>query len=82
MPTTPTDEAKDAYSKLDEKSSKEFDKAYADKMVDNHEKAIDLFEDTAEDANDPEIKNWAKSSIPKMYSHLDHSKKCQKKCKS
>ncbi len=80
IPTSPTEDANDAYMKLDKKQGSDFDKAYADKMVDKHENAIETFEKAAKNSNDTEIRNWAKSSLPELRSHLDDALECQKKC--
>jgi putative membrane protein len=79
IPTTPTDDVKDAYKDLNEKSGKDFDKAYSDLMVKRHKDAIDDFENAATDSNDREVKNWATASLPDMRAHLDHSIESQKK---
>ncbi len=79
IPNAATEETQEAYDDLNEKSGKDFDKAYADRMVDEHEEIIEDFEDAAEDSEDPEIKNWASSSLPGLRKHLEHSKNCQEK---
>lgn len=80
IPSSPTDNAKEAYKKLNEKSGADFDKAYADMMVSEHKDAIAAFEKASTDGNDADIKNWATVSLPDLRKHLDHSIDCQKKC--
>ncbi|RBA27336.1 DUF4142 domain-containing protein [Flavobacterium tibetense] len=80
IPSTPTDDGKDAYTKLNEKSGKDFDKAYADLMVNKHKDAIQDFEAAATETKDTEIKNWATTTLTELRKHLDHSIDCQKKC--
>jgi putative membrane protein len=80
IPSSPTDNAKDAYKTLNKKSGNDFDEAYADMMVSTHKDAIDVFEKASTNGNDTDIKNWATVSLPQMRSHLDHSIDCQKKC--
>lgn len=80
IPTSPTDDALDAYQKLNEKSVNDFDKAYADMMVSEHNDAIDTFEKASTDCNDTDIKNWASTSLPELRQHLDHAIICQEKC--
>lgn len=79
IPTSPTDNAKDAYTKLDEKSGKDFDKAYADLMIKKHEEAIETFEDASANRNDLDIKNWANETLPELRKHLEHSEECKNK---
>lgn len=60
-------------------AGKEFDKAWADKMVNDHEKVIRMFEDAQDDVKDPELKTMITNAIPKLRSHLDMSKQLQEK---
>ncbi|MFO7657564.1 MAG: DUF4142 domain-containing protein [Bacteroidales bacterium] len=80
IPTSPTDNAKDAYKKLNEESGNDFDKAYADMMVSSHKDAIKVFENASTDNYNTDIKNWATVSLPGLRKHLDHSIDCQKRC--
>jgi putative membrane protein len=63
----------------DKAAGKDFDKAWADKMVKDHEKVIDLFEDAQDDVNDAELKTMISNAIPKLKSHLDMAKQLQEK---
>ncbi len=80
VPNSPTKDSNNAYTKLNEKSGNDFDKAYADEMVSGHKDAISTFEKASKNANDTEIRNWATSSLPEMRENLDHSVASQKKC--
>lgn len=80
LPTLQTDNGKETYKKLSDKSTKNFDKSYADLMVNEHKDAIDLFEKAAENSTDPDIKAWAAATLPTLRTHLDHSMICQKEC--
>ena len=73
IPTSPTENALDAYNKLNEKSGNDFDKAYVDMMVSEHKDAIEAFEDASTESNDSDIKNWATVSLPGLRTHLNHS---------
>ena len=77
IPTSSTDNAKEAYNDLNEKSGNDFDKAYADLMVSEHKDVIEVFEEASTDSNDADIKNWATVSLPGLRAHLDHSVECQ-----
>jgi len=79
IPNSPTYDARDAYNKLNEKSGNDFEKAYADKMVDKHEEAIKAFEDASTDSYDADIKNWAIATLPVLRTNLNHSVECKKK---
>lgn len=80
IPTSLTDDTKDAYEKLNEKTGNDFDKAYADLMVSRHKDAIDTYEKVYSDASDSDIKNWARASLPDLRKHLEHSIECKRKC--
>jgi putative membrane protein len=80
IPTSPTNDAMDAYQNLNEKSGKDFDIAYADMMVTRHNDAISAFEKATTDAYDEDIKNWAIASLPVLRTNLNHSIECKKVC--
>lgn len=80
VPTSPTDDVQEAYKELSESSGIDFDKAYADKMVEAHEDAIEKFEHALENSEDPEIQKLASDALPGLRAHLQHSLECQRKC--
>lgn len=80
VPTSPTKNVRDTYDKLDKKTGKDFDKAYADIIVDAHVKSIDSYEKAAADSHDSEITNWASKTLPELRKHHVHAIECQKKC--
>jgi putative membrane protein len=59
IPASPTENALDAYKKLNNKSGTAFDKAYCDMMVSGHKDAISLFEKASTGLNNADIKQWA-----------------------
>ncbi|TCO11096.1 DUF4142 domain-containing protein [Natronoflexus pectinivorans] len=79
IPTTPTENVRDTYKDLNEKSGNDFDKAYGDIMVNKHEDAIKKFEKATTDRNDTDIVNWAIAMLPGLRSHLNHSIESKKK---
>lgn len=79
IPTSVTEDSKDVYDKLEDKTGKDFDKAYSDMMVEHHEDAIKLFEKASTDSEDPAIKTWASNKLPGLKTHLGHAKACKKK---
>lgn len=83
IPTSATDDAKDAYEKLSKKSGNDFDREYTDMMVNKHKDAIDAFEKVSTDEDrDAEIKNWAIASLPNLRTHYNHAVEVQKKTNS
>lgn len=80
IPTVLTNDGIDAVKKLKDKTGKDFDKDYCDRMVKGHKDTIDKFEKESTDAADADIRNWATGMIPTLRAHLDHSMTCQEKC--
>ena len=60
-------------------AGKEFDRAWAGKMVRDHEKVLSMFEDARDDVKDPELKTLIEGAIPKLKAHLDMSRELDKK---
>ena len=81
IPVTLTDEGEDKYKKLMDKKGNDFDKEYCDFTVSGHRDAIEKFEKASTDSQDPDIKNWATTTLPALRNHLDHALTCQTKMK-
>ncbi len=60
--TTPAD--------LQGKTGKDFDKAWVDMMVTDHEKAIAMFENASKNASTEQAKTLASDALPKLREHL------------
>lgn len=80
IPTSLTDNARDAYKKLTDISDADFDKEYSDMMVIGHKDAISKFDKASTDSKDADIKAWAATTLPILHSHLDCAINCQKTC--
>ncbi|MCC9165219.1 DUF4142 domain-containing protein [Pontibacter harenae] len=65
------------YEELQGKSGQEFDQAYMDLMVSSHEESVNLFEDAANNMEDPDVKSFASSTLPTLQQHLDRAKTIQ-----
>ena len=65
--------------KLSKKEGADFDKAYVDDMVSDHEKDVKEFEKGAEALKDPDLRTWASKTLPTLQSHLDMIKGIQEK---
>jgi len=79
IPAALTDKGQDAYKDLNDKTGHDFDKAYADKMVDGHEKMIEKMEKASEKAADADIRMWAANMLPTLRTHLEHAKMTKEK---
>lgn len=72
--TLPTMLSKDMQDKLDDLSkadAKDFDKDYADAMVDAHQAALNLLQRYAQDGDTTAIKSFAAATAPKVQEHLN-----------
>ncbi|KPW37636.1 Uncharacterized protein ALO59_02993 [Pseudomonas amygdali pv. mellea] len=58
-----------------EMHKKSFDQAYANNQVIAHEQATKLYKEEAENGDDPELKAFAKATLPTLEQHLEQAKK-------
>ena len=74
-------EQKKTMDAMSAKSGKDFDKAYMDDMVKDHEKDVKEFEKESKSAKDADLKAWATKTLPTLQEHLRMAKDTQKKVK-
>ena len=75
LPTTMSDAHQKKLDKLrEEKAGKDFDQEFRDVMIDSHQEAVSLFEDTAKDAQDPDVKSFAAKMLPTLQHHEQQAK--------
>lgn len=74
IPTTVTENSKNHYDDLNKKTENDFGKSYSKMMVDQHQDAIDLYENAIEDTEDPEIRAWATTQLTSLRTHLERAK--------
>ncbi|HVL67435.1 MAG TPA: DUF4142 domain-containing protein [Vicinamibacterales bacterium] len=58
-------------------SGAEFDRRYMERMVKDHEEAVRELERKAENANNPEVRQWASKTLPKVQQHLERARTIQ-----
>jgi putative membrane protein len=80
VPTSVTEDSKDAYKELNDENGNDFGMKYSKMMVDQHEDAIDWFEKAALDAEDASVRDWASKQLPILRENLKHAEACQEKC--
>ena len=73
LPDEMSVEAKEMQESLDALSEGEFDRAYMQHMVEDHEKAVELFQTQAESGQDPELKQFAEQTLPVLQQHLERA---------
>ncbi len=69
LPTTVDSDAQKLMEDLQKKSGTDFDKAYVDAMVDDHDKDVKKFEDASTDLKDAELKSFAVKTLPTLKMH-------------
>jgi putative membrane protein len=74
LPTTVGEDKQKAINELSNKKGADFDKAYVNMMVDDHQKTVDEFKDASENSKDADIKAFATKTLPTLQGHLDHVK--------
>jgi putative membrane protein len=80
-----THSAQKDLQKLQSKTGKDFDKAFMDRMVKDHEKDLKEVKDTAKDAQKgkhTELASALQQAQTQIQGHLDHAKQVQKSLKS
>lgn len=75
-----TDEQK-IMDDLSKKTGKDFDKAYVDAMVKDHDKDVKLFEDETKNGKDADVKAFASTTLPVLKMHQSMIKAIDKKMK-
>ena len=74
LPDSLSEKSQRMVDDLTKKTGKDFDKAYADMMVDDHQKDIDTFRKESEKGNDGDLKAWATAKLPILAHHLEMAK--------
>ncbi|MEI7035312.1 DUF4142 domain-containing protein [Fulvimonas yonginensis] len=70
LPTEPMPAQKKEAARLQAMSGSAFDRAYAQSMVRDHRKAIKMFGMESQNASDPDLKQFASSTLPVLKQHL------------
>lgn len=71
IPKSMSDDGKTSFKELTNLSTIEFEKAYTNLMVKEHQDAIILFDKASTESKDKEIKALAIATLPKLRQHLD-----------
>lgn len=71
LPATVGEDKTDMMNDLMKKTGKDFDKAYMNKMVDDHKEDIDMFQKAADDSKDADVKAFASKTLPTLKKHLN-----------
>lgn len=79
LPGAITEDGQEDYNKLNEKAGLDFDKKFAEMMVDGHKNALDKAQKASEKATDADIKAWAANKITTLTAHRDHATKLKER---
>jgi putative membrane protein len=77
LPTDVSRQDAEKYDRLAKMSGPEFDKAYAQEMVRDHEKDVAEFRRATSSAQKPSLKQFAQRELPTLESHLQQAKQMQ-----
>lgn len=69
LPDSIDSDQREELQKLTEKQGFEFDTEYMDKLVSRHRETVDRFENKAENADDPQLRQWAQNTLPTLRDH-------------
>lgn len=78
LPQSLSKEGQASYDKLSKKTGADFDKAYSEMMVKDHEKVIAKFKTESASGKDSDLKSWATKTLPTLEHHLDMAKETHK----
>ena len=81
LPDSVGNDAKQSMMDLSKKSGKDFDKAYVDAMVKDHDHDVNAFEKEIKNAKDPAVKSFAENALPTLKEHQSMIKSIQSKMK-
>lgn len=81
LPSAISDEHKKHIDDMSNMSGKEFDKAYIDMMVNDHNKVVDAFKKENETTQDAELKSFTAETLPVLTKHYEEAKSLQDKMK-
>jgi putative membrane protein len=72
----PDNDHKDAEEELSKLTGGEFDRKYIDKMIDEHQEAVNELE-KKQDAENVQVRQWATKTLPKVRQHLEQARQIQ-----
>jgi len=70
VPTEPSKAHQRDAAKLEKLSGNDFDRAYAKMMVSDHKKDVSDFRKQSKSAKDPDVRNFAATTLPTLEEHL------------
>lgn len=74
LPATPGADHQDKIDQLAKMKGRDFDRAYVDLMVSDHESDVAAFDNQSRNGSDPSLREWAAEKLPVLRHHLDMAK--------
>jgi putative membrane protein len=71
LPQQLPQDVQQTYQELQQLSDAEFDRAYMDEMVTDHEEDVQAFERQAQSGQDPDLRAFAQETLPTLHEHLE-----------
>lgn len=78
-PSGLTADEQEKVAKLSEVKDKDFNEEFLEHQISCHKKAIDLYEDQAEDGKDADLRAFAIKTLPHLKAHLETAKRLEAK---
>lgn len=67
-----------AYNKVTGTKGADFDRGFADAMVEGHQKAVDMFQQEADSGDAAQVTDFAKQTLPTLKKHLETAQSLKK----
>lgn len=73
MPSSMTTQDSAEVNRLASLQGRDFDREFARQMVEDHQETVRLFERQVQQGSSPELKTYARNSLPALQQHLTHA---------
>ena len=77
LPTALEREHQETLESLQSLGGAELDRTYMEAMVENHQKAVSLFENAERSVQHPDLRAWVARTLPVLRDHLQHARTLQ-----
>jgi putative membrane protein len=78
LPSEAGEKLQTPMNKLSRLSGRDFDRAYAEEMVQDHERAVNLFQKYQQESSNKELGAFAKQTLPVLEEHLQMAQTLEK----
>jgi putative membrane protein len=78
LPTALMDKHQKVINDIQDKTGKDFDITFMNRMLDDHKEDVEKFQKAADKANDAEVKAFATKTLPTLIKHREMAEKVEK----